>query len=323
MNVRVGTRGSALALAQSGDVANRLRARGHDAELIVVSTAGDRVADRAFTDVGAFGVFVRELESALLDGTIDAAVHSYKDLPSRMPAGLTIAAVPERLDAADVLLVRHDAFVASGGMLPVAHGARVGTSATRRRALILDARPDLVPGLLRGNVPTRVGALLDGKFEAIVLAAAGLERLARAAGEQRLVLDERIVVVRLDPAIFVPAPSQGAIAVQVRESDAVVRDAASALDDRECRRALEAERTALALAEGGCTLPFGAWCCVQGGALTLSAALGLADGSIARSVMSGSDPRALAHGVWGELDRARAHGAAHDSSRGAPREVRA
>ena len=168
-------------------------------------------------------MFVRDLEVALLDGTIDAAVHSYKDLPSRMPAGLTIAAVPERVDAADVLLVRHDAFVASGGMLPVAHGARVGTSATRRRALILDARPDLVPGLLRGNVPTRVGALLDGKFEAIVLAAAGLERLARAAGEQRLVLDERIVVVRLDPAIFVPAPSQGAIAVQVRESDAVVR----------------------------------------------------------------------------------------------------
>lgn len=327
MNVRIGTRGSALALAQSGDVADRLRGRGHSAELVVVSTTGDRVADRAFTDVGAFGVFVRELESALLDGTIDAAVHSYKDLPSRMPAGLTIAAVPERLSAADVLLVRKDAYTSSGGAIPLAQGARVGTSATRRRALILDARPDLVTGLLRGNVPTRVRALVDGKFDAIVLAAAGLARLARADGEHRLVLDDRIVVVRLDPAIFVPAPSQGAIAVQVRENDAAVRDAIAALDDPECRHTLEAERTVLALAEGGCTLPFGAWCRAHDGTLTLTAALGLADGSIARSVMSGSDPRALARSVWTDLERAlppsTAHDTAHDAAHTAPREVRA
>ena len=193
MKLRIGTRGSALALAQSGEVAARLRAHGHEAELVVVSTTGDRVTDRAFADVGAFGVFVRELEVALLDGTIDAAVHSYKDVPSRMPLGLVIAAVPERIDAADLLLVRRDALRPERGALPVTLGARVGPSATRRRALLLDERPDLVPGLLRGNVPTRVRMLTDGKFDAIVLAAAGLARLARADGAHRFTPPDDIV----------------------------------------------------------------------------------------------------------------------------------
>lgn len=302
MKVRIGTRGSALARAQSGDVAARLRERGHDAELVVVSTTGDRISDRAFAEVGTFGVFVRELESALLGGSIDAAVHSYKDLPSRMPPGLAIAAVPERLDAADVLLVRRDALAADRGGLPLAHGARVGTSAARRRALILDARPDLVPALLRGNVPTRVRALTDGNFDAIVLAAAGLERLARASGEQRFTIGDDTVTVRLDPARFVPAPSQGAIAVQVREDDVATRDAISALDDPTCRRALAAERAVLALAEGGCTLPFGAWCRVAAdGALTLTVALGLADGTLARHTAMGHDAQAVAQSAWNEL----------------------
>lgn len=302
MKVRIGTRGSALARAQSGDVAARLRERGHDAELVVVSTTGDRISDRAFAEVGTFGVFVRELESALLGGSIDAAVHSYKDLPSRMPPGLAIAAVPERLDAADVILVRRDALAADRGGLPLAHGARVGTSAARRRALILDARPDLIPALLRGNVPTRVRALTDGNFDAIVLAAAGLERLARASGEQRFTIGDDTVTVRLDPARFVPAPSQGAIAVQVREDDVATRDAISALDDPTCRRALAAERAVLALAEGGCTLPFGAWCRVAAdGALTLTVALGLADGTLARHTAMGHDAQAVAQSAWNEL----------------------
>ena len=304
MKLRIGTRGSALALAQSGDVAARLRAHGHEAELVVVSTTGDRVTDRAFTDVGAFGVFVRELEVALLDGTIDAAVHSYKDVPSRMPLGLVIAAVPERVDAADVLLVHRDALRPERGVLPVAIGATVGTSATRRRALLLDARPDLVPGLLRGNVPTRVRMLTEGKFDAIVLAAAGLARLARAGGEHHFVPSDDIVSVRLDPAIFVPAPSQGAIAVQVRENDRAARAAVASLDEPACRRAVQAERAALHLAEGGCTLPFGAWCSVAAnGVLTLAAALGLEDGSIARATTDGTDPQAVAAAAWDGLSR--------------------
>jgi hydroxymethylbilane synthase len=304
MRIRIGTRGSALALAQSNDVAARLRALGHETELVIISTAGDRVTDRSFADVGSFGVFVRELEAALLEGTVDAAVHSYKDLPSRMPLGLAIAAVPERVDAADVLLVRRDAIGAERGGLPLAAGARVGTSATRRRALLLDARPDLELGLLRGNVPTRVRALADGRFDAIVLAAAGLARLARADGDHRLTLDDDIATVRLDPATFVPAPSQGAIAVQVREGDLAVRRAIAALDDRASHRPLQAERAALFLAEGGCTLPFGAWCTVASDdTLTLTAILGLEDGSIARTAATGADPQAVAGVAWGELSR--------------------
>jgi len=304
MKFRIGTRGSALALAQSGDVAARLRARGHEAELVVVSTTGDRVTDRAFADVGAFGVFVRELEIALLDGSIDAAVHSYKDVPSRMPLGLLIGAVPERVDAADVLLVRRDVHRPDRGEIPLADGARVGTSATRRRALLLNARPDLVAGMLRGNVPTRVRALRDGTFDAIVLAAAGLERLARADGEHRLALADDVVAVRLDPARFVPAPSQGAIAVQVRENDMAARTAVAELDEPACRRTVQAERAALHLADGGCTLPFGAWCTTaESGMLTLVAALGLEDGSVARSTATGTDPHAVAQAAWSDLAR--------------------
>jgi hydroxymethylbilane synthase len=304
MKIRIGTRGSALALAQSGDVAARLRALGHNPELVVISTTGDRVTDRSFSDVGSFGVFVRELESALLENTVDAAVHSYKDVPSRMPAGLTIAAVPERVDVADVLLVRRDAMAPLLAGLPLAKGARVGTSATRRRALLHDMRPDLDPGLLRGNVPTRVRSLIDGKFDAIILAAAGLDRLARAADEHRFTLDDSIVAVHLDPAAFVPAPSQGAIAVQVRESDTATLTAIAALDDPSCRRAIQTERAALYLAEGGCTLPFGAWCRVAtDGTLTLVAALGLEDGTVIRAIATGTDPQSVAASAWAELSR--------------------
>ena len=304
MKIRIGTRGSALALAQSNDVAARLRAQGHEPEIVIVSTVGDRVTDRSFIEVGSFGVFVRELENALIDKTIDAAVHSYKDVPSRMPAGLVIAAVPERVDAADVLLVRREAHVDGSNGIPLAPGARVGTSATRRRALLLAARPDLDIGLLRGNVPTRVRSLADGNFDAIVLAAAGLERLARADGDARLTLGDDIVSVRLDPALFVPAPSQGAIAVQVRENDAGIRTAIASLDDPSCRRAVQTERAALYLADGGCTLPFGAWCSVTNDTLTLSVALGLEDGTVMRSAVTGTDPQAVANAAWAGVSRA-------------------
>lgn len=302
MRLRIGTRGSALALAQANDAARRLTAAGHEPEIVIISTEGDRVVDRSFADVGAFGVFVREIESALLAGEVDVAVHSYKDLPSKAPEGLIIGAVPERVDPADVLLVRQAALAAPRNGLPLAEGARVGTSATRRRALLSEARPDLRMELLRGNVPTRVRALAEGKYDAIVLAAAGLTRLARVEGPDRLTLPEGIVVERLDPTRFVPAPSQGAIALQVRAADAAVRAAVAALDDAMCRRTLQAERGALALADGGCTLPFGAWCTADAtGALTLMAALGLDDGTVARSSATGHDPDAVAAEAWRAL----------------------
>jgi hydroxymethylbilane synthase len=304
VRLRVGTRGSALALAQANYVARRLTAAGHEPEIVQISTTGDQVTDRSFTDVGAFGVFVRELESALLTGAIDVAVHSYKDLPSRGSDELTIGAVPERVDPADVLLVRHAHGVPERGGLPLAEGASVGTSAMRRRALLHEARPDLRVGLLRGNVPTRVRALAEGRFDAIVLAAAGLTRLARVDGPGRLTLPAGITIVRLDPSVFVPAPSQGAIAIQVRRDDCAVSDAVAPLDDATCRRTLHAERAALAHAEGGCTLPFGAWCTADAeGRLMLTTALGHDDGTVTRGTFTGTDPDDVAAGAWRGVSR--------------------
>jgi hydroxymethylbilane synthase len=301
MKIRIGTRGSALARVQAADVARRITAAGHAAEIVIIATLGDRVSDRTFSDVGAFGIFVREIESALLDRAIDVAVHSYKDLPSKGPGELVVAAVPERLDAADILLVRAVAST-SEGPIPVRYGARVGTSAARRRALLIAARPDLDVGMLRGNVPTRVRALIDGQFDAIVLAAAGLSRLQRNDDSERLVFPSEISCTRLDPTQFVPAPAQGAIALQVRANDEAVREVVAALNDPTTERALRAERMALALADGGCTLPFGAWCEVQGdGSLILWAALGLDDGTVARSRSAGDDPSAIAGAAWREL----------------------
>ncbi|MEA3245122.1 MAG: hydroxymethylbilane synthase [Gemmatimonadota bacterium] len=301
MNLRLGTRGSALALAQAHDAARRLTAAGATVEIVIISTVGDRVTDRAFSDVGAFGVFVREIEAALLDRRIDVAVHSYKDLPSRGPDGLVVAAVPERVDPADVLLVRRDRMAAPVNGIPLAPGAVVGTSAMRRRALLHEMRPDLTHALLRGNVPTRVRALADGTFDAIVLAAAGLARLAREDGDRKLTLPADVEVVRLDPSRFVPAPSQGAIALQVRAGDAAEAVVAR-VDDASCRRAVATERVALFLAEGGCTIPFGAWCTAAGGdRLSLVAALGASDGTVARSTADGTDPAAVAAEAWEPL----------------------
>jgi hydroxymethylbilane synthase len=303
MRLRIATRGSELARAQASDVARRLAQHGHSPEIVLVATAGDAATDRAYTDIGAFGIFVRELERALLDGRADLAVHSFKDLPSRSPEGLVIAAVPERLDAADVLLVRAEAADATAPSLPVRAHARVGTSAARRQALVAAARPDLALGLLRGNVPTRVRALVEDRFDAIVLAAAGLQRLDRARTMPLVPSD--IVRTRLDPRRFVPAPSQGAIAVQACADAPAVLDAARAIDDPRSARTLRAERGLLALAEAGCSLPFGAWCEITGDdALVLYAVLGLADGSLARAVVSGTDPEAIAAAAWAELSAA-------------------
>jgi hydroxymethylbilane synthase len=302
VRLRIGTRGSALARAQAAVVARLLSAAGHDTETLTLSTRGDQVTDRAFTDVGAFGVFVREIEAALLDGRVDLAVHSYKDLPSRSPDALVIAAVPERLDPADVLLVRREAVDVERSGLPLREGARVGTSATRRQAQIRSRRPDLDIGLLRGNVPTRVRALAEGRFDAIVLASAGVTRLERLDGGDRLVVPADVARTRLDPSEFVPAPAQGAIAVQVHANAADVLRAVRAIDDPRTTRALRAERLVLALAEGGCTLPFGAWCRVgEGDTLHLIAVLGRDDGTMSRVEVAGKDPDTLAAEAWREL----------------------
>ncbi|MEM7310532.1 MAG: hydroxymethylbilane synthase [Planctomycetota bacterium] len=256
MKLRLGTRTSALALAQSGRVARLLEARGHEVELVHVQTAGDADTARPFAEVGAPGLFVRALEQALIEGQVDFAVHSYKDLPSVSPDALSVAAVPEREDPRDRLLIAPDAFDPdAGGALPLREGARVGTASARRIALLHALRPDVEPAFLRGNVDTRLARLDAGDYDAILLAAAGLNRLAAAGAAAA---PERLHAVDLDPTLFVPAPSQGAVACQARVDDTDTQAALAELDDADAHRAVKLERRLLALVEAGCQSPFGA-----------------------------------------------------------------
>jgi hydroxymethylbilane synthase len=296
MTLRIGTRGSDLALTQSRAVASLLGARGVATELVVISTSGDRSTAPSFGAIGPQGVFVREIEEALLRREIDCAVHSYKDLPTASPDGLVVAAVPERRDVADWLLCRPGPVDGGSALLPIRRGARVGTSSARRQSWLRHLRPDLALAPLRGNVPTRIRRLAAGDYDAIVLAGAGIDRLndagdllsAHLAG-----LDRR----RLDPARFVPAPAQGALALQCRADDASIRDALGALDAPATRAAVMLERAALALAEGGCDTAFGAH------------AQATADG-FSLTVMTERDTRILASCVAGGPDAA---GAAADT----------
>jgi hydroxymethylbilane synthase len=270
MKLKLGTRGSDLALTQSRWVAAELARAGVETELVIISTSGDRSQAPSFGAIGPQGVFVREIEQALSAGAIDIAVHSYKDLPTTSPAGLFIAAVPPRRDPADWLFARKaeemaekvsDTFNSVSDTFSdtlLRAGARVGTSSARRQAWLRHWHPDVVIEPLRGNVPTRLKRLADGDFDAILLAGAGVERLSEASA----VLDDalaHITRLRLDPERFVPAPAQGALALQCRDAAPAIRAALGALDDAETRVAVTLERAALALAEGGCDTAFGAY----------------------------------------------------------------
>ncbi len=293
MKLRLGTRGSQLALRQSESVAERLRANGHEIKIEQISTRGDRHRELAFANIGAPGVFVRELETALIDGRVDLVVHSYKDLPSDSPPELTIAAIPERQDAADRLLARPEALDESiQSILPLAAGTRVGTASARRGALVLDLRPDLDVVHLRGNVPTRIQKLRDGGYDAILLAAAGLDRLGATLDLTDL------SDLRLDPSIFVPAPSQGALAAQVRvaatDRDREIHRAVAVLDETAIRRIIRAERRLQARLEGGCQIAFGAWCRAEADGRLRMDAVYRAEGELRRATGTGTDPVDLA-----------------------------
>lgn len=300
--LRLGTRGSELARTQSGTIAAALERLGVNCELAIIKTSGDQNTTSTFASIGPQGVFVREIEQALVEKRIELAVHSFKDLPTKSPAELTIAAVPARVDPADLLLVRRAALAgAADDWLPLKAGARVGTASARRRAWLQHFRPDLVVEPLRGNVPTRVRRLEEGRFDAIVLAAAGVQRLQ---AEQRLgsALDG-VVVLRLDPQRFVSAPAQGALAVQCRSDDERVLAALAQLDDAPSRAAVTAERAALARAEGGCDVAFGAYCVTAGRRLELVAMLERG-GAVHVARVEGKDPVALGAASWAKLDSA-------------------
>ncbi len=280
MRLRIGTRPSALAMAQSGIVADRLRGVGHECELVEISTSGDR-SSAPVAELGV-GVFVSALRDALVRGEVDVAVHSYKDLPTAPDARMQIAAVPARDDPRDARVAR-DGLVL--GELP--SGARIGTGSPRRIAQLdaLGLGLDVVP--IRGNVDTRVGKVRSGELDGVVVAAAGLSRLGRLGEATEL----------LDPLQMLPAPAQGALAVECRAEDHELGKAlAAALDDPATRAAVVAERAVLATLEAGCSAPVGALADVVSDLdddgkvvdrLSLRAVVGTIDGALLRASVTG------------------------------------
>jgi hydroxymethylbilane synthase len=291
--MRLGTRGSALALAQARLVAEALE----ETEIVPIETSGDRTAAG-----GDKARFVREIERALLDGEVDLGVHSAKDLPADLPDGLEIAGVPVREEATDC-------YVGDAATLPdVPQGATIGTASLRRRAQLLAARPDLEIAELRGNVDTRLRKLAEGEYDGIVLAAAGLRRLGRA-GE---------ISFRFDPAEMTPAAGQGALALEARSGEPEAGGAAASLTDRAALVELTAERAAVAELDATCHTPVGVHAGLDGDALRVDAFVGLPDGSEwVRDTVEGAaeDPgelgrelaaRLLAAGAGELLERAEA-----------------
>lgn len=269
--LRLATRGSALAREQSHRAASRL---GVPTELVVVSTSGDRNADVPIHAMGGRGVFVKEVQEAVLDGRADVAVHSAKDLPAETPDGLVIAAVPERGDSRDALVGSTLDAIPAGGL--------VGTGSVRRRAQLASLRPDLTFGELRGNVPTRLQRAVA--FDAIAVAAVALDRLGLADA-----IDER-----LEPSLVLPQVGQGAIALECRVDDHDVLELLETIDDPHVHTALDAERAFLAELGGGCNLPCGALAEVEDDRISIEAVLASLDGHVVlRARASGSDARSV------------------------------
>ncbi len=300
--LRIGTRGSPLALAQARETRERLAAAHPDladreaCEIVVIKTTGDRVRDRALAEVGGKGLFTKEIEAALMDGRIDLGVHSMKDVPTWLPDGLEIAAVLPREDPRDAFLSPHGRRIAD---LP--RGAVFGTASLRRQAQVLALRPDLRCVLLRGNVDTRLKKLAAGEVDATMLALAGLRRLAREAEAQAV----------LDPDEILPAVGQGAIGLQVRSDDRRVRDLVRLVDDPASACQVTAERACLEVLDGSCRTPIAVLAepAAGSGGLRLRALVAEPDGSeVYRSEGTGpgtgkADAEALGRAVGQELRR--------------------
>ena len=261
--IRIGTRGSALALWQADFLRDELARAGQESTREIIKTQGDRVQDLSFDKLEGKGFFTKELEEALLEGRVDVAVHSMKDLPTVGPEGLVIAGVSARANPVDLLLVRA-ARAAEGRPWRLADDATVGTSSVRRRAQLLDLRPGLTVRDLRGNVPTRIRKLRDGHYDAIVLAAAGIERLGLDLSD--------LATAELHPREFVPAPAQGVLAYQCRAGDAATRRLLGRIHDAATAACTNVERALLRSFDGGCQLPLGAHCTRDAGGYHLTAA---------------------------------------------------
>ena len=248
MKLRIGSRGSQLALWQANHIAALLRGQGHAVEIEIIKTTGDRLQEVTFAQVGSKGMFTKEIEEALAEGRVDLAVHSLKDLPTELPQPFALAATPPRVDPRDVFVSVRYANLAA---LPL--GGRVGTSSQRRRAQLKALRPDIEGVEFRGNVDTRLRKLAEGQVDAILLAAAGLDRLEKTEWVRE----------RLEPKDFCPAAGQGSLGIETRKDDAATMDAVAFLNDEATRFAVTAERAALAELGGGCQVPIGIHCRVR------------------------------------------------------------
>lgn len=283
--VRVGSRRSRLARLQTESVIKRLSESHPEVrfELEIIQTKGDKLLDSSLATIGGKGVFTREIELALLDGRIDLAVHSYKDLPTELPEGLAVGAVPQREDARDVL-------VSKGGLQlnEMPQGAVLLTGSLRRKVQLLNLRPDAVVEDVRGNVPTRLEKFASGGYDGIVLAAAGLRRLDLIHLASELFAFESML----------PAVGQGALAIEIREDDAKTAALLRSIADHESSAAVEAERSLLKELEGGCQVPLGAHGQVQNGTLTLDAVVASLDGkTLVRGSSAGETTAAQEIGV--------------------------
>lgn len=282
----VGTRGSRLALWQADHIEARLQEAGHSTERRIIRTQGDRIQDLSFDKMEGKGFFTKEIEAELLAGTIDLAVHSCKDLETRDPEGLHIAAIAGRAAVEELLLIRREAVDPQQPFM-LRSGATVGTSSARRKAQLRMHRPDVAIADLRGNVPTRVEKLRAGNYDAILLAKAGIDRLG---------LDLSDLHVRaLDPRWFVPAPAQGALAVQTRATDPAANTAAAELHDEKAALCVGLERAILYGYHGGCQVPLGVYArCAQGRYHLWVAAARTWDAMPVRIFLQGNDAAALA-----------------------------
>jgi hydroxymethylbilane synthase len=278
-HLRIGSRGSQLALWQANHAAGLLRDQGHSVDITIIKTTGDKITDVALAKVGTKGMFTKEIEEALSDKLVDLAVHSLKDVPTELAPEFDLAAILKREDPRDAFLS-----VKFAALEELPQCARVGTSSLRRQCQLKAVRPDLEIVPLRGNVDTRLKKLESGEYHAIILASAGLARLGL----------EKHLRSRIPPEIMCPAVGQGALAVEIRRDDTQTRAALAFLDHQETRAAVECERTLLGGLGGGCQVPVGALAVKKGDHLLLTAMAGRPDGSqILREQRTGSDSSRL------------------------------
>jgi hydroxymethylbilane synthase len=289
LRLKIGSRGSQLALWQANHIADQLRKHGHEVEIEIIHTTGDKITDVALAKVGSKGMFTKEIEEALAAGRIDLAVHSLKDLPTELSDAFQIAAIPKREDPRDAFCSKNYSSIED---LP--KSARIGTSSLRREAQLKAIRPDLVVHPLRGNVDTRLRKLESGEYDAIILASAGLNRLGKTELVRQIIPGESMC----------PAAGQGALAIEIRAGDQAVLDTLAFLDDSGARAETDCERALLRKLGGGCQVPIGANAESRDGTLHLEAVVASPDGSLLlRESVSGSDPVKLGQLVAEKLLR--------------------